>query len=125
MKLSLRTIELCRMKFGKGIFKGFELNPVYNISSLSEEDVQKDFDILLNNEILEVNDRVQIIALGQHIFNMMVAPEQFIYIDNEIKKIHTRVYLKIAFYLCVIEDKKISVLRIVSPIKNTYITIIV
>lgn len=39
---------------------------------------------------------------------MMLAPEQYIMLNNEIDSICVRIYIRNTYYLCVIEDKKIK-----------------
>ena len=109
MKLSLRAIELCRRKWGKGLFYGFENIDKSILESVSKEKVREDFDVLTQNGIIDFCDgEIHISALGHHIFNMMHEPEQYITLSNEVNGICVRVYIRDAYYLCVIADKTIK-----------------
>lgn len=108
MRLSLKTIEICRRKYGKGDFYGFDQMNEFLLEDLVQEDVESDFEELLQNGILEVSeDEIHFNALGHHIFNMMITPEQYIVIENGAKKMSIRIYVRNAYYLCVIEDQNI------------------
>jgi len=109
MRLSLRALEICRVKYGKGIFCGMELVEESYFDELAEADIRKDYDILLQNEMIEnATGTIRISALGQHILGMLVAPEQYIMINNVADSVCVRVYIKNAYYLCVLEDKKVE-----------------
>lgn len=109
MRLSLRALELCCTKFGKGSFYGFEQTGESALNGITEEDAAKDFDELLQNGIISVmGDDIHISALGHHIFNMMITPEQCIILDNETIGICVRIYIRNAYYLCVMENKNIE-----------------
>lgn len=109
MRLSLRAIELCRIKFGKGVFVGFESIDESILSGISEVDARRDFDELTQNGIIDfIDDDIHISALGQHIFNMMLEPEQYIMLDNTADNICARIYIRNTYYLCVLEDKKVK-----------------
>lgn len=109
MRLSLRALELCRVKFGKGYFCGFEQPDETLLDGLTEESVRQDFEELSQNEMLAFTDGgVHISALGQHILNMMLSPEQYIMLDNEAVGLRVRFYFRNTYYLCVIEDKSVT-----------------
>ena len=109
MRLSLRAIQLCQMKFGKGRFYGFEQMDEADLEHISEEDAKQDFNELIQNGIIDTsNDSIHISALGQHIFNMMLEPEQYIILDNKASNVCIRVYIRNTYYLCIIENKKVK-----------------
>ncbi len=109
MRLSLKAIELCRTKFGKGEFCGFEQNEESVIDPMLQEVTSRDFDELTQNGIIDItDDNIHISALGQHIFYMMLEPEQYIMLDNEADNKRVRIYIRNTYYLCVIEDKKVK-----------------
>lgn len=109
MKLSLSTIALCRMKYGKGLFYGFEQLKENIFDELSEVEMRKDFEQLTKEGMIGLySDDIHITALGQHIFNMMLEPEQYILLKNEINEICIRMYIRNVYYLCVIQDSKLK-----------------
>lgn len=109
MKLSLKAIELCRMKYDKGIFCGFEWVDNSILCNISEAESRLYFDELLQNKIIDFSDdNMHISALGQHIFNMMLKPEQYIILDNIVEGKCVRIYIRNAYYLCIIEDRTLK-----------------
>lgn len=106
MRLSLKAIELCRTKLGKGAFCGFEQKEDAVSDTLSQEELSRDFDELTQNGIIDITDgNIHFSALGQHIFNMMLLPEQYIMLYNAADNKCVRIYIRNTYYLCVIEEK--------------------
>lgn len=109
MNLSQRAIALCRMKYGKGELLGFE-NVNYDIlNNLTEEDEEAVIRELAEAELLESTDEIiHLGALAHHMLNMMIEPEQLIRIDNDKDDVAVSVYIRNTFYLCVIDNKKLT-----------------
>lgn len=108
MRLSLRAIELCRMKLGKGAFCGFQEMDESILDGISEESAKRDFDELIQNGVISLfEDNVHISPLGQHIFHMMLKPEQYIMVNYAASSACVRIYIRDAYYLCVLEDKTV------------------
>lgn len=106
MNLSFMAIEICREKFGKGELCGFEQSKKPDIDSISEEDAVRVFDELLQSEMVTLdNDDIHISALGHHIMNMMIEPEVLIMLENLCLHLQINIYIRNAYYLCVVEEK--------------------
>ena len=109
MKLSKKAIELCRMKLGNRGICGFEYMQDISLYDISEESAKRDFYKLMESGMIDCSgDKIHISALGQHIFNMMSEPEQYVMLENTVNCICARLYIRNCYYLCVIEDKKIE-----------------
>lgn len=68
----------------EGEFCGFEQNEESVLDTMPQEVTSRDFDELTQNGIIDITDgNIHISALGQHIFYMMLEPEQYIMLDNE------------------------------------------
>lgn len=107
MRLSLRALEMCRVKYGKGIFCGMEPMEESYFNDMTEADAGKDYDELIQNGMIEnATGDIRISALGQHILGMLVAPEQYIMLNNVADSVCVRVYIKNTYYLCVMEEKE-------------------
>ena len=110
MELSLAAINLCASKFGKGKPCGFETTEERTTETMSEAETERIFDELVQNEMIVLSeDGIHISALGQHILNMMISPDQFIVLDNEILQVNVKIYIKNTYYLCAVEDKAASI----------------
>lgn len=106
MDLSLKVMELCKNKFGKGDFYGFDFDSNDLLGSMSEEEFQEVFDVLAGNELIEITDEgVHFTALAHHFFNMMINPEQVVIITNHVSDMITRVYFRNTYYLYILENK--------------------
>lgn len=109
MRLSLRALELCRIKLNKGIFCGFQEVNTSILDGISEESARRDFDELTRNGVISLSDgNVHISPLGQHIFHMMLEPEQYIMVNYIGNCVCVRIYIRDAYYLCVMEDKAVT-----------------
>lgn len=109
MRLSLRALELCRTKLNKGVFCGFQEVDTSILDGISEESSRRDFDELTRNGVISLSDgNVLISPLGQHIFHMMLEPEQYIMVDYMGNCECVRIYIRDAYYLCVMEDKSVT-----------------
>lgn len=109
MKLSLSAIALCRLKINKGNLYGFEQVSESILDNLSEERIKQDLDDMIQNGLIVFSDDdIHISALGHHIFGMMSEPEQYVMLENIANKICIRIYIRNAYYLCIIEDWKES-----------------
>lgn len=109
MRFSLRAIEICRQRLGKDRLVGFDRSNRSILDEIKEDDVEKDFDELLKNGILDIEgEEPRITPLGQLLFNMMSAPEQFIKVENRVNDSIVRIYIRNTYYLCVIENKKVT-----------------
>lgn len=105
MKLSGNALQLCNMKFGKGVFYGFEKINVFEAGILSEKEAREVFDELLENGLIDLStEDVHISALGQHICNMLCEPEQYIYLENKNNRKSVKIYIRNTYYLSIIED---------------------
>ena len=109
MKLSLNAIEICKNKFGKGELRGFDLSGGADKNEMSRSAAYAVFDELDEAGMLVMADgELHISALGQHILNMMLTPELFLVLDSGLKEVCVRVYIRDAYYLCVLENKAIT-----------------
>ena len=109
MRLSWKTLELCKVKFGKGNFYGFEKIADDIVDNISEEELGQAFSELTENEFLnQENAHIHFSALGQHIFNMMLEPEQYIMVENKVDDMRARLYIRDTYYLCVMNDASLS-----------------
>lgn len=109
MKLSFNAIQICKNKYGRGDLYGIENNNFSTSKYESPEDTANVFEELIQSDMIDLqNETVQISALGQHILNMMIRPEIFFMIDNNWLSVNVRIYIKNAFYLCVVENKLIT-----------------
>lgn len=109
MELSSKAIELCRKKMRKGTFCGFEQMSEATLEHISEEEASKVFDELRESGVIDLVDgNIHISALGQHIFHMMLQPDQYIMIDNLVEDICARIYIRNTYYLCVMRDSKVA-----------------
>ncbi|MBR3200962.1 MAG: hypothetical protein IKG17_06465 [Mogibacterium sp.] len=109
MNLSQRAIALCRMKYGKGELIGFEDIDNDILNDLTEDEEESVIRELAEAEFLESTDgNIHLGALAHHLLNMMIEPEQQIRIDNELNSAGLTVYIRNAYYLCVIDDKNIT-----------------
>lgn len=107
MRLSSRAIELCRTKLGKGDLCGLQEGPA--LDGISEESARQLLEELTRDgTILLSEDGVRISPLGQHIFRMMLEPEQYIMVDRTAGSARVRIYIRDAYYLCVVEDKTVT-----------------
>jgi len=107
MDLTLKVMELCKNKFGKGNFYGFDFGNNDLSVSLSQEELQTVFDALVENELVDNSDEgVHFTPLAHHIFNMMVNPEQVVIITNHVSNMITRIYFRNTYYLYVMENKE-------------------
>lgn len=108
MRLSLRALELCRTKLNKGFFCGFQEMDESILDGISEESAKRDFDELTRNGVISLFEgNVHISPLGQHIFHMMLEPDQYIMVDYAESSVCVRIYIRDAYYLCVIADKTV------------------
>lgn len=106
MKLSLKTIAMCQMKYGRGRFCGFENIDATILDDISKFELQSIMLELMENEIVEYKDECfQLSPYGLFLCRMMHTPEQYLIIDNKLTEICVRIYVYNAFYLCVVEDK--------------------
>lgn len=104
MKFSERVISICKMKMGKGEFIGFEDIDNSLVDNISPKDAVTDFNSMLENEIITYeDDDIHLSALGQHICNMLISPEIYINIDNVLDEVGMKLYIRNAYYLCVLE----------------------
>lgn len=109
MRLSLRALKLCRAKLGKGSFHGFQEADAPILDEISEESARQDFEEMTQSGVVELSDgNVRISPLGQHIFHMLLDPDQYIMIDYEESSVRVRVYIRDVYYLCVLEDKTVQ-----------------
>ena len=109
MNLSYNAIQICKNKYGHGELCGISGNDFSFSEYSAPEDTAEVFDELLKAEMIELNnDKVNISALGQHLINMMISPDLFCMIDNDWLSVNVRIYIKDAFYLCVLENKLIT-----------------
>ena len=108
MRLSLDAIKLCERKFGKGDFVGFEHGETPDTSQLSEADGVRVFEELAQACFIEYETDMHINALGQHIFSMMYEPDQYFYLENKRNGRRLRIYLRNAYYLCILEENGIE-----------------
>lgn len=109
MKLSFNAIQICKNKYGCGELYGIENNNFSTSRYESPEDTANVFEELTQSDLIDLqNETVQISFLGQHILNMMINPEIFFMIDNNWLSVNVRIYIKNAFYLCVVENKLIT-----------------
>ena len=105
MKLTIEEIEICRRKCGKGSLMGFEKTGSLD-RELSEEEADRVFDRLAENGLIEIfEDSIRLSAFGHFLISIMSEPEQFIMLENPTNGTITRLYLRNAYYLCVIEYK--------------------
>ena len=109
MRISVATLEFCRKKYGKGALCGFEDADDGATESKSENDIELLYDELKGNEMLAFSeDTVHLSTLGQHILNMMLNPDLFILVDNRVLKTVIRIYIRNAYYLCVLENADLA-----------------
>lgn len=109
MNLSYNAIQICKNKYSHGELCGITFNDSSSSKYSSPEDTADVFDELLKGEMIELNNnKVNISALGQHLLNMMINPDLFCMIDNDWLSANVRIYIKDAFYLCVLENKLIT-----------------
>ena len=109
MNLSQRAIALCTIKYGKGELTGFENIDENILNNLTEEEEERVIKELAEAEFLEsTEDVIHLGALAHHLLNMMIDPELYIRIDNDLNGAAVTVYIRNAYYLCVIEDKNIT-----------------
>lgn len=105
MKISENALQLCNVKFGKGMFYGFEYMDAQVLEELAEEEANKIFEELLQNNLIDFKEgNVHISALGQHICNMLYEPEQYIYLENTENHRIIKIYIRNTYYLSVIEE---------------------
>lgn len=106
LRLSFKTIALCRRKYGKGEFYGFEDVEESILDNLSEEELSQDVDELMRNEMIAGSgDDINFSPLARYIFRMMTEPEQFIMLRNEANGKCVKIYILDAYYFGVVEDK--------------------
>ncbi len=105
MELSVNTIEILNARYGKGKLFGFE-NNTGSAETLSKEEAERIYDELAGNELIDLSEEgVHISALGHHILDMMISPEQFIVIDNKALQLDMKLYFRNTYYLSVLENK--------------------
>ena len=104
MELSYEAIDFCRKKYDNGSFWDMEDMITDEDEDLSPESYVHIFDDLWKNQLIStIDDEIHISALGHHILNMIIRPEIYIRIDNNIKNSRSRIYLKNTYYLLVLE----------------------
>ena len=109
MRFSLNALETCRLKYGKGLFVGYEPIDMDIPDSYSEEDMITIIKELGRSGIIEATeDDIHLSALAHHIFNMMIEPEIFMDLHNSITSRRAKVYIRNAYYLCVMEDQTVE-----------------
>ena len=107
MDLSLKVLEVCKNKFGKGNFYGFDFDNKDLLVNTSEEEFRKTFEALADNKLIENTDEgVHFTELAHHFFNMMINPEQVVIINNHVSNMVTRVYFRNTYYLYIMENKE-------------------
>lgn len=110
MKVSPRLLELCRIKYGKGLFYDLELIGHLEDESPSEETIRQEMEELSKSGLVEtVDEEVHISPLGQHIFKMMIEPEIYLYLNNALSGRTARIYILNSYYLCAISESKNAV----------------
>ena len=105
MELSLGAIAICSRKYGKGPLCGFGTNIEGDVDTITAEAMQRIYDELVANELIVLSEEeVHVSALGQHILNMMISPELFVMLENRIRKVNLKIYIRNAYYLCILEQ---------------------
>ena len=105
MELSLGAIAICSRKYGKGPLCGFSTNIEGDADAVTSEAMQRIYDELVANELIVLSEEeVHISALGQHILNMMISPELLVMLENRVRKVNLKIYIRNAYYLCILEQ---------------------
>lgn len=106
MKLSYKALRTLSDKYGDGNLIGFEILKDNAALKAKKEDSESLFNELIKSEsIISEDGKILITTLGQHILNMMIAPEIFVSIKNNKFNKHLRFYVKDAYYLCVVDNE--------------------
>ena len=106
MKLSYKALRTLSDKYGEGNPIGFEVLKDNVTLKAKEEDSESLVNELIKSEsIISEDGKILITTLGQHILNMMIAPEIFVSIKNNKFNKHLRFYVKDAYYLCVVDNE--------------------
>lgn len=106
MKLSYKALRTLFDKYGEGNPIGFEVLKDNVTLKAKEEDSESLVNELIQSEsIISEDGKILITTLGQHILNMMIAPEIFVSIKNNKFNKHLRFYVKDAYYLCVVDNE--------------------